>query len=188
MSLFFNMLSRFVIAFLPRSKLQSQSAVILEPKKIKSVTVSTFSPSICHEMMGLNAMIICFWTLSFKLSLSLSSFTLIKRLLSSSSLSVIRVAWSAYLRLVIFLPAILIPACDSSCLAFCRMYSAQRLNKQGVSIQPRCTPFPVLNKSVVPCSVLTSNSWSAYKFLSRQVRWSAVPISLRIFQFVVIHT
>ena len=58
MSLLFNMLSRFVIAFLPRSKclliswLQAPSAVILEPKKIKSVTVSIVSPSICHEMMG----------------------------------------------------------------------------------------------------------------------------------------
>ena len=63
MSPFFNMLSRFVIAFLPRSKrhliswLQSLSAVILEPKKIKSVTVSILSPSICHEVMGPDAMI-----------------------------------------------------------------------------------------------------------------------------------
>jgi len=63
MSLLFNTLSRFVIAFLPRSKhlliswLQSPSAVILEPKKIKSVTVSNFSPSICHLVMGLDAMI-----------------------------------------------------------------------------------------------------------------------------------
>ena len=66
MSLLFNMLSRFVIAFLPRSKcllnswLQSPSTVILESKKTKSVTVSTFSPSICHEVMGLDAMIIVF--------------------------------------------------------------------------------------------------------------------------------
>ena len=58
MSLLLNMLSRYVIAFLPRSKhlliswLQSSSAVILEPRKIKSVTVSIFSPSICHEVMG----------------------------------------------------------------------------------------------------------------------------------------
>ena len=72
MSLLFNMLSRFVIAFLPRSKclliswLQSSSAVILEPKKIKSVTVSTFSPSVCHEEMGPDAMILIFWMLSFK--------------------------------------------------------------------------------------------------------------------------
>ena len=68
----FNMLSRFVIAFLSRSKcvlilwLQSPSTVILEPKKRKSVTVSTFSPSICHEVMGLDAMILVFWMLSFK--------------------------------------------------------------------------------------------------------------------------
>ena len=64
MSLLFNMLSRFVIAFLPRSKhlliswLQSQSAVILEPKKIKSVTVSIVSLSICHKMMGPDVMIL----------------------------------------------------------------------------------------------------------------------------------
>ena len=61
MSLLFNMLSRFVTAFLPRSKrlliswLQSPSAVILEPKKIKSATVSIASPSICHEVMGQDA-------------------------------------------------------------------------------------------------------------------------------------
>ena len=65
-SLLFNTLSRFVIAFLPRSKhlliswLQSQSAVILEPQKIKSVTVSTVSPSICYEVMGPDAMIFIF--------------------------------------------------------------------------------------------------------------------------------
>ena len=72
MSLLYNMLSRFVIAFLPRGKyhliswLESLSAVILEPKKIKSVTVSTVSPSICHEVMGPEAMIFIFWMLSFK--------------------------------------------------------------------------------------------------------------------------
>ena len=66
MSLLFNMLSRFVIAFLPRSKhlliswLQSPSAVILEPKKVKSVTVSIVPSSICHEMMGLDAMILVY--------------------------------------------------------------------------------------------------------------------------------
>ena len=66
MSLLFNMLSRFVKAFLPRSKclliswLQSQSTVILEPKKIKSVAVSIFSSSLCHEVMGLDAMILVF--------------------------------------------------------------------------------------------------------------------------------
>ena len=66
MSLLLNILSRLVITFLPRSKrlliswLQSPSAVILEPKKIKSATVSTVSPSICHEVMGLDAMILVF--------------------------------------------------------------------------------------------------------------------------------
>ena len=90
MSLLLNMLSRLVIAFLPRSKrlliswLLSPSAVILEPPKIKSVTVSTVSPSICHEVMGPDAMILVFWILSFKPTFSLSSFTFIKRLFSSS--------------------------------------------------------------------------------------------------------
>ena len=66
MSQLFNMLSRLVVAFLPRSKrllisgLQSPSAVILEPRKITSLTVSIVSPSICHEVMGLNAMILVF--------------------------------------------------------------------------------------------------------------------------------
>ena len=76
----FNMLSRLVIAFLPRSKrlliswLQLLSTVILEPKKIKSVTVSIVSPSICHEVMGLDAMIFLFWMLSFKPAFSLFHF------------------------------------------------------------------------------------------------------------------
>ena len=93
-SLLFNMLSSLVIAFLPRSKhiliswLQSPSAVILEPKKIKSLTVSIVSPSICHEVLGPDAMIFIFWMLSFKPTFSLSSF--IKRLFSSL-LSAIRV-------------------------------------------------------------------------------------------------
>ena len=96
MSLLFNMLSRSVITFLPRSKrllisrLQSPSAVILEPQK-KSDTVSTVSQSISHEVMGPDAMILVFWTLSFKPTFSFSSFTFIKRLFSSSSLSAIMV-------------------------------------------------------------------------------------------------
>ena len=110
MSLLFNMLSRLGITFLPRSKclliswLQSPSAVILEPQKIKLATVSTVSPSICHEVMGPDAMILIFWKLSFKPTFSLSSFTFIKRLFSSS-LSAIRVVSSVYLRWLIFLPA-----------------------------------------------------------------------------------
>ena len=108
MSLLFNMLSRLVIAFLPRSMylliswLQSPSAVILEPKKIMSVNVSVVCPSTCHEVMGLDVMILIFWMLSFKPALSLSSFTFIKkRLFSSSLLSVVRVV-----SFVLYLPCI----------------------------------------------------------------------------------
>ena len=90
MFLVFNTLSRFVIAFLPRSScLLILWLQILEPKKRKFVTASTFSPFICHEVMGLDAMILVFLTLSFKPNFSLSSFTLLKRLFSSSSLSAI---------------------------------------------------------------------------------------------------
>ena len=87
-TLLFNMLSSLVITFLPRSKhlliswLQSSSTVILEPLKIKCVTVSIVSPSTCHEVMGPDAMILVFWMLSFKPTFSLSSFTFIKRLFS----------------------------------------------------------------------------------------------------------
>ena len=139
-SLLFNMLSRLVIAFLPRSKhlliswLQSPSAVILESKKIKFLTVSIISPSIFCEVMGPDAMILLFWMLSFKPTFSLSSFTFIKRLFSSSSLSVITVVSSAYLRLLILLPAILIPVCASSFPAFHILYPAYHLNKQGNNI------------------------------------------------------
>ena len=139
MSLLFNILSRLLIAFLPRSKhiliswLQSPSAVILEPKN-----------KVCHSF-------VCFpiylpgsdWTrchdvsfLNVEPTFSLFSFTFIKRLFSSFSLSAIRVMSSAYLRLLIFYSAILIPACALSSLAFYMMYSADKLNKQGDNIQP----------------------------------------------------
>ena len=129
--LLFNMLSSLVITFLPRSKrhliswLWSPSAVIFEPQKIKSLTVSIVSPSIWHEVMGPEAMIFIFWMLSFKPTFSLSSFTFIKRLFSSL-LSAIGVVSSVYLRLLIFLLAILIPACASSSPAFHMMYSAYK--------------------------------------------------------------
>ena len=136
--------------------------------------------------MGPDTMILVFWMLSFKQAFSLSSF--IKRLYSSSLLSVVRVVSSAYLRLLIFLPAILIPARDSSSPAFLMMYSAYKLNKQGDNIQPRCTPFPIWNQSFFSCPVLTVAFWPAYRSLRRQVRWSGISISLRIYQFVVIYT
>ena len=69
------------------------------------------------------------------------------------------------------------------------VYSAYKLNNQGDNIQPWCTtPFPIWNQSVVTCPVLTVASWPEYRFLKRQVRWSGISISLRIFQFVVICT
>ena len=110
MSLLFNMLSRLVKTFLPRSKclliswLQSTSVVVLETRKIKSATVSTVSPSIYHEVMEPDAMIFVFWMLSFEPTFSLSTFTFIKRLFISSSLSAIRLVSSAYLRWLIISP------------------------------------------------------------------------------------
>ena len=125
MSLLFKVLSRFVMTFFPRSKhlltswLQSLFTVILEPKKRKPVTASTFPPFYLLWSEGTRCHI-SFLNVEF----SLSSFTLIKRqVFSFSSLSAIRMVSSAYLRLLIFLPAILIPACDSSSLAFHIMYS-----------------------------------------------------------------
>ena len=69
------------------------------------------------------------------------------------------------------------------------MFSAYKLNKQGDNVQPWRTPFPIWNRSVVPCPVLTVASWPAYRFLKRQVRWSGIPISWRILHSLfVIHT
>ena len=129
MSLIFNMLSRLVTVSHPRSKylliswLQSPSAVILESKKIKSVTVSIVFPCICHEVIGPYVKILVFWMLSFKPafhpSLSLSS-----RGSLDPSHPAIRLVSSAYLRLLIFLLAIFISACASSSPAFHMMQSA----------------------------------------------------------------
>ena len=110
------------------------------------------------------------------------------RLFRCSSLSAIKVESTAYLRLLTFLPAIFIPACASPSPAFHMMHFAYKLNKQDAKIQPWRTPFPILIQSVVPCLVLIFASSSAYRFLRRQVKWSGIPISWRIFQFVVIHT
>ena len=115
MSLLFNMLSRLVITFLPRSKhlliswLQSPSAVILESKKIVWHCFHGF-PIYLPQRDGTRCHDLSFLMFSFKATISLSSFTYIKRLFGSSSLSAIRVVSSAYLKLLIFLPGILIPA------------------------------------------------------------------------------
>ena len=112
----------------------------------------------CHDLSFLNV--------ELSANFSLSSFTFIKRLFNSS-LSALRVLSSAYLRLLIFLPAILIPACALSSSDFLMIYSAYKLNKQGDNIQPWRTPFPIWNQSVVPCPVLTVASWPACRFLKR---------------------
>ena len=192
MTLLFNMLSRLVIAFIPRSKhfliscLQSPSAVILEPPKIKSLTVSIVSPSNCHEVMGSDTMILVFWMLSFKPAFSLSSFTFIKRPFSSSH-SAISVVSSAYLRLLIFPLAILILACASSSLAFHMRYSAYKLNRQGDKIQPWCTPFLIWNQSVPSISNCCFFSCIQRSQEAGQVIWYSH--FLKNFpQFLVIHT
>ena len=160
---------------------------------------SDFGAQVCHcfhcfriyldEVMGPDAMIFVFWMLSFKPAFSLSSFTFIKRLFSSSSLSATRVVSSAYLRLLIFLLAVLIPASASSSLAFLMVYSAYKLNKQGDDIQPWCTPFPIWNQSVVPMS--SSNCCFLACIQISQESGQAVWYS-SLFQnfpqFVVIHT
>ena len=139
MSLLFNMLSRLVITFLPRSKrlliswLQSHLQWFWNPQNKVSYYFHCFPIYLiwsdgtrCHDLM-----------LSLKPTFSLSFFTFIKRLFISS-LSATRVVSSAYLRLLIFLLAILIPACASSSSAFLMIYSAYKLNKQGDNIQPWC--------------------------------------------------
>ena len=161
MSLLFNMLSRSVVPFLPRSKcllimwLQSLSTVILKLKKIKSDIASIFPLSICHEVMGTDTMILVFLMLSFKPAFLLTSFTLIKKLFHSSSLYAIRMVSSAYLRLLVVLPAVSVPVFDSSSPAFHTMYSTYKLNKLGDNIQLCHTPFPIWNQSVIPYLVLT---------------------------------
>ena len=107
---------------------------ILKSKKRKCVTLSTFPPSICHEDMGPDSTILVLLMLSFKPALSLSSFTFIRRLFSSSLLSTIRLISSVYLSLLIFLPVNLTPAYESSSPAFHTMGSTQKLNKQGDNI------------------------------------------------------
>ena len=99
-SLLFNMPSRFVIGFFSRNKhfliswLQLLSAVILEPKERKSVTASTFSSSICQEVMGPDVMLLVFLNVECYTNFSPSSFTFVKRLFISSSLSIIRMVSS----------------------------------------------------------------------------------------------
>ena len=185
MSLLLNILSRFVRAFLPRSKCLNFVAVVtvrvdFGTQENKVCHCFHFPPSICHEVRGPDTTLVS-WVSSFKPAFLLFSFTLTKKLFSCSSLSAIRMVLSVYLRLMIFLPAILIPAFNSSSSAFHMMYSEYKLNRQGDNVQPWSTSFPILNQSFVPCPFLTVVFWPAYRYLRRQVRWFGIPVSSRIF-------
>ena len=167
MSMLFNKVSSFVMAFLPSIKHHNFMTAVtvfsdFGAHEIKVCHCFHCLPIYLPWSDGTRCHDLSFWMLSFKPTFLLSSFTVIKRLFSSSLLSAIRVVIPAYLRLLIFLPAILISTCDSSSLTFCIIYSAYKLNRQGWH-----TPFPILNQSVVPCLVLTVASWPAYRFLRR---------------------
>ena len=156
------------------------AAVILEPKKIKSLTVSLVSPSAYHKVMALDAMILFFWMLSFKPTISLSSFTFIKRLFSSL-ISAIRLVslciWGyCYFSQQSWFQLVLHPAQHFS---WCTLHI--KLNKLGDGMQPWHSPSLIWSQSVVPLPILTVDCWPAYRFLRRQVRWSDIPICLRIF-------
>ena len=132
--------------------------------------------------MGPDAMILVFSFFCFKPASSLSSsFTFIKRLFAFCIYGGVRLL--PYLRLLIFPQAILFPACESTNPSgiLQDVHSAYKLNKQGDNIQPWYTPVPILKQSTVPCPVLTIASCPSFRFLKRQVRWSGIPISLRIF-------
>ena len=178
MSLLFNMLSRLVIAFLPRSKriliswLQSSPAVILEaPLPKKCLSLFPLFPHL-FSMKWRDQMPWSWFSEGWALSqLFHSPVSLLSRgPFSSSLISAIRVVSSVYLRLLTFLPVIFIPACASSTPEFQMKYSAYKLNKQGDNIQPWCTPFPIWNQFVVPCRVQTVASWPVYRFHRWQAR------------------
>ena len=145
-----SLLSTFIIAFLPRSKhlliswLQALSPVILEPTKIKSVPVSTFFPFYFQSSEGIRCYDLSFPNVEFQArfysSLSPSSRG------SLVPLCFLPLEWyNTYLRLLTLFLTSLIPACDSSSLAFTVMYSVYKLNKQRDNIQLWCTHFPILN-------------------------------------------
>ena len=138
--------------------------------------------------MGLDAMILAFWMLTFKPTFWLSFFTFIKRVFSSFSLSSIRVVSSAYLGLLIFLPAILIPACASFSPAFHMMLSAYKLNKQGDNIQmtyffpnlePVCCSISGFNYFFLTCIQIYQESGTEFQYSHHFKNFP---------QFVVVHT
>ena len=150
--------------------------MILEPKKIKSVTVSTFPTSVCYEAMGPDDMILVFesWVLSQLFD---------SHVLPSSGDSLVPLcflplewyqlhiwgcwyfSWQSWFQLVIH---------PTQHFTWCVMYSTYNVNKQSDSIQPWGTTFPILNLFVVPCPVLTVASWPACRFHMRQARCTSI--------------
>ena len=141
--------------------------------------------------MGLDAMILVFLMLSFKPSFSLSSFTLLFRFHQEALQFFFTFCHKSDVICISEVIDISPSNLDSS-LCFIQpgiSHDAYKLNKESDNIQPWCTPFPILNQSIIPCPVLTVASWPAYRLLWRQVRWSGIPISLKNFpQFLVIYT
>ena len=136
------------------------------------------SPSICHEVMELDAMIFVSWMLNFKpffftllFQFHQEDFWFFFAFCHKSGVICIS-------EVIDISPRNLILACASSSPAFLMMYSAYKLNK--LNIQPWHPPFPIWNQSVIPCPVKTVASWPAYRFLRRQVREFVIPTSLRI--------
>ena len=185
----FNMLSRFAIAFLPRSKqasfnfiswLQSPSAVICETKKINSVILSIVSHLFAMKVWD-QMPVSLYFECCFKSAFSLSSFTFIKRLFSSSSISDIRVVSSAYLRLLIFLPQSWFQL-DLHLVWHFAWCTLQELKSRVTiySFEVLLSQFgssPLFHVWFLPhIGFLTS-----YRFLRRQIRWCGIPISLRVF-------
>ena len=189
MSLLFNMMSWFSIAFLPTNKFLFIAAVTVHSD------FGAQENKVCHCFLcfpiclpwndGTRWHDLLFWMLSFKLVFSLSSFTFIKKLLNSSFLSAIRVVSSAYVRILIFLPTILISVCASSSLEFLMMYSTYKLKNLGDNIQLWHIPFT--NLEPVHCSVSTSNSHflACIQFHKRQISRPGIPTSWKIFHSLV---
>ena len=182
MSLLFNTLSKFDIAFLPRSKcLNFMVAVTIcndfGAQGNKIYHCFHFSPSICHEVMGQETMILVFWMLSFKPAFSLLS--------PSSRGSLVPLhflplqwyhlhIWGCYFSQQYWFQFMIYSALY---FTWCNLH----VNKQDHNIKPCHTSFPISNQSVVPCKVLMVAFWPTYRFLRRQVRWSGIPTSLRVF-------
>ena len=182
MSLIFKMQSSLDIAFLWGNKhiliswLLSPAALILESKKVKCLTVSTVSPSICHGVMGPDTMILFFkyWVLTKLFHFAQEASQFLFAFCHNGGVICIS-------EVINISPSNLDSSMCFMQLAFCMMYSAYKLNKQSDNIPSWCTPFLIWNQSVVPCPVLTFAFWPGYRFLRRQVRCSGIPISFRIF-------